>query len=140
MELDLNIIAPLITMQAVIPIMRKQSAGSIVNVSSGIIFSALPNTGAYSASKSGLAMLSGVARAELATAGIQVSTMYPFITATDFIKSIKAGRESASHMESSHAPQPQKPELVAEKIIELIRTGDERADLVSEKFGGSFKG
>lgn len=38
-------------MQAVIPVMRKQGAGSIVNVSSGITFSALPGTGAYPASK-----------------------------------------------------------------------------------------
>jgi len=48
--LELNLVAPLVTMQAV-TVMRKQAAGSIVNVSSGITFSALPDSGAYGASK-----------------------------------------------------------------------------------------
>lgn len=52
--LDLNLVAPLVTMQAVIPIMRTQATGSIINVSSGTTFSALPGTGAYAASKAGL--------------------------------------------------------------------------------------
>jgi NADP-dependent 3-hydroxy acid dehydrogenase YdfG len=138
--LDLNLVAPLITMQAVIPIMRKQAAGSIVNVSSGITFSALPGSGAYAGSKAGLSKLSAVARAELADTGIAVSTMYPFVTNTEFIESIRAGRESASRLESSHAPQPQAPEQVAEAILDLIKTGAEQADLVPEQFGGSFKG
>lgn len=140
--LDLNLVAPLVTMQAVIPVMRKQGAGSIVNVSSGITFSALPGTGAYSASKAGLSKLSAVARAELADAGITVSTMYPFITATEFLGSIRAGSESASRLEHSHAPQPQPqpPGQVAAAILDLIRTGDQQADLVPEQFGGSFEG
>ena len=82
--LDLNLVAPLVTMQAVIPIMREQGAGSIVNVSSGITFSALPGSAAYGASKAGLNKLSAVARAEFAAAGVVVSTMYPFITDTEF--------------------------------------------------------
>ena len=138
--LDLNLVAPQVTMKAVLPLMRAQGAGSIVNVSSGISFSALPGTGAYSASKAGLNMLSAVARAELGSEGIAVSTMYPFVTATEFIDSVRAGQEAASQLESSHAPQPQAPEQVADAILDLIRTGAEQADLVPEQFGGSFKG
>ena len=63
--LELNLVAPLLTMQAVIPVMRKQAAGGIVNVSSGTTFSALPASGAYAASKAGLNMLSAVARVDL---------------------------------------------------------------------------
>jgi NADP-dependent 3-hydroxy acid dehydrogenase YdfG len=135
--LDLDLVAPLVAMQAVLPLMREQGAGSIVNVSSGTTFSVIPGTGAYSAAKAGLAMLSAIARAELAGAGIAVSTMYPFITATGFLESVRAGHEAASQLESSHAPQPQKPEQVAEAILELIRTGAERADLVPEQRGGT---
>src|SRR5664279_3874199 len=138
--LELNLIAPLVTMQAVIPIMRKQAAGSIVNVSSGITFSALPGSGAYGASKAGLGKLSAVARAELASEGIAVSTMCPFVTGTEFIESIRAGHQSASQLESRHAPQPQPPEQVAEAILDLIKTGAEQADLVPEQFGGSYQG
>jgi len=137
---DLNLVAPLVTMQAVVPVMRKQGAGSIVNVSSGITFSALPGSAAYSASKAGLNKLSAVARAELADAGIAVSTMYPFITDTEFIESLRGETESASQLESSHAPKPQTPEQVAEAILDLVTTGAEQADLVPEQIGGSYKG
>lgn len=138
--LDLNLVAPLITMQAVIPVMREQGAGSIVNVGSGISFAAIPGSGAYAASKAGLAKLSAVARAELVDASIAVSTIYPFVTATEFTASVRAGREAAEQLESDHAPQPQQPEQVAEAILELIKTGAEQADLVPEQFGGTYHG
>lgn len=138
--LDLNLVAPLITMQAVLPVMRKQHAGSIINVGSGISFAALPGSGAYAASKAGLAKLSAVARTELADAGIVVSTMYPFVTATEFTESVRAGRDAAERLESSHAPQPQQPEQVAEAILQLMKTGAAQADLVPEQFGGSYQG
>jgi len=138
--LDLNLVAPLVTMQAVLPLMRKQGGGSIVNVSSGITFSALPGSAAYAASKAGLEKLSAVARAELADAGIAVSTMYPFVTDTEFTESLRGETELASQLESSHAPTPQSPEQVANAILDLIRTGDAQADLVPEQFGGSYQG
>lgn len=138
--LDLNLVAPLVIMQAVLPLMRKQGGGSIVNVSSGITFSALPGSAAYGASKAGLEKLSAVARAELADAGIAVSTMYPFVTDTEFIKSLRGETALASQLESSHAPTPQSPEQVAEAILDLIRTGGAQADLVPEQFGGSYQG
>lgn len=127
-------------MKAVLPGMRAQGAGSIVNVASGITFSDLPGTGGYSAAKAGLSKLSAVARAELADAGIAVSTMYPFITATEFSGALRGSRDSAASLESSHAPQPQRPELVADAILDLVRTGAERADLVAAQFGGTYRG
>ena len=138
--LELNLVAPLLTMQAVIPVMRRQTAGSIVNVSSGTTFSALPGSGAYAASKAGLNMLSAVARADLEEAGIVVSTMYPFITDTEFVESIRAGQEAASRQVSSGGMQAQPPELVAQAILDLVQTGAEQADLVPAQFGGSYTG
>jgi NADP-dependent 3-hydroxy acid dehydrogenase YdfG len=138
--LDLNLVAPLITMRAVIPVMREQGAGSIVNVSSGIALSVIPGSGAYAGSKAGLGHLSAVARKDLESAGIVVSTMYPFITATEFLDSVRAGHEAAAQLEHSHGPRPQTPDQVAEAILDLIKTGAERADLVPAQFGGSFQG
>ncbi|GAB4085380.1 SDR family oxidoreductase [Myceligenerans cantabricum] len=138
--LELNLVAPLLTMREVVPVMRQQGTGSIINVSSGITLSTIPGSGAYASSKAGLNQLSAVARADLAGAGITVSTVYPFITATEFLDSVRAGHESAAQLESDHGPRPQSPEQVAETILELIRTGAERADLVPEQFGGSFTG
>ncbi len=138
--LDLNLVAPLVTMQAVIPAMRKQGAGSIINVSSGTTFSAFPGSGAYASSKAGLNKLSAVARVELASAGIVVSTLYPFITDTEFVESLRAGKVAVSRLVSSGALQAHPPELVAEAILDMVKTGAEQADLVPEQFGGSYKG
>lgn len=138
--LELNVIAPLVTMQAVIPLMRTQGGGSIINISSGIWFRPLPDSAAYSASKAALSALSGVARIDLAAANIAVSTLYPFITATDFVASIKAGRELAEKLEGPISALRQQPELVAAKVLELIHTGAEKADLVPVQFGGSYPG
>ena len=140
--LDLNVVAPLAAMQAVIPIMRSQGAGSIVNVSSGTTLVVRPGAGAYAASKAALNMLSSVARMELAGDGIAVSTVYPFITATDFHASLRAGdvRVTAPSEESPPELRPQRPEQVAEVILELIRSGAEKADLVPTRFGGTYRG
>jgi NAD(P)-dependent dehydrogenase (short-subunit alcohol dehydrogenase family) len=140
--LDLNVVAPLAAMQAVIPIMRSQGAGSIVNISSGTTLVVRPGVGAYAASKAALNMLSSVARLELAGAGIVVSTVYPFITATEFHRSLRAGelQATASPQEIPAELRPQRPEQVAEVILEVIRSGAERADLVPMRFGGTYLG
>jgi NADP-dependent 3-hydroxy acid dehydrogenase YdfG len=139
--LELNVVAALAAMQAVVPVMRAQGAGSIVNVSSGTTLVVRPGTGAYAASKAALNMLSGVARLELADAGIVVSTVYPFLTATEFHSSLRAGALQAAPRENAPPElQPHRPEQVAEVVLELVRTGAERADLVPERFGGSYRG
>jgi NAD(P)-dependent dehydrogenase (short-subunit alcohol dehydrogenase family) len=140
--LDLNVVAALAAMQAVIPVMRNQGAGSIVNVSSGTTLAVRPGAGAYAASKAALNMLSSVARLELADAGIAVSTVYPFITATEFHRSLRAGELRAPSSPEEVPPdlRPQRPEQVAEVILEVIRSGAERADLVPARFGGTYRG
>ena len=83
-------------MQAVLPVMRAQGGGAIVNVSSGTVFSVLPLSGAYAASKQGLAMLSATARLELAYALHRRPDLDLFVTSTEFVDSIKAGKEAAT--------------------------------------------
>lgn len=138
--LDLNTIAPLVLMQAVVPFMRQQGAGSIVNVSSGATLATYPGSAAYTSSKSGLNMLSSVARLELASSGIAVSLMHPFVTTTEFYGAVKSGTETAKAQEADMVSFAHKPELVADMILDLIRTGEAQADLVPAAYGGSFKG
>lgn len=137
---ELNVVAPLVMMQTVIPTMRSQGAGSFVNISSGIWFHPISESGAYSATKAAISTLTGVARLDLAETNIAVSLMYPFITETELVDSIKAGRESAERIEAPIASERQSPELVASKILELIRTGEKQGDLVPKKYGGSYEG
>ncbi len=61
----LNVLGPIIAMQAVIPLMRAQGGGSIVNVNSGTAFMTVPQYSVYSASKRALLGFSLTARAEL---------------------------------------------------------------------------
>lgn len=75
--LDLNAVAPLVTMQAVIPGMRERGRGSIINVGSGATLAVYAGSAAYTASKAELNMLSNVARLELSDYGIVVSTIHP---------------------------------------------------------------
>ena len=140
--LDLNLTAPLTTMQAVLPVMRAQASGAIVNVSSGTVFSVLPLSGAYTAaSKQGLgdAVSNRPAPSNLPPCGIVVSTFYPFVTSTEFVDSIKAGKEAATQMMSDGGLKAQPPELAADAIIDLIRSGAERADMVPQQFGGTYQ-
>lgn len=128
---ELNVVGALAALQAVVPVMRRQGAGSIVNVSSGTTLFTPAGTGGYAATKAALNMLSAVARAELADDGIVVSTVYPFITATEFHHALRAGGGVPA---GARRPgmEPQSPEHVAGAILGLVESGDERAVLVPE--------
>jgi short-subunit dehydrogenase len=82
----LNVLAPIIAVQAVIPVMRAAGAGAIVNVNSGTAFMTIPQYSVYSTSKRALLGFSLTARAELEKDGIVVSEVYPAVTATNFGK------------------------------------------------------
>lgn len=125
---ELNFYAPLLTMQAVIPAMRKQGGGAIVNVSSMTSRMVLPGVGGYSATKSALNMLSQVARRELAADGIVVSLVYPAVTATEFHQSLAAGQIVGG----SSGPKPHTAEFVAEAILGVIESGDEEVQLTQD--------
>lgn len=117
---DLNVIAPLMTMKAVLPAMRAQGRGAIVNISSATSLRVIPGLGGYAATKSALNMLSQTARIELAGAGIAVSVVYPRLTATEFHQRLRAGRHGGDtrHMEAHP------PELVAKTIAWAVETGE----------------
>ncbi|MCU1407206.1 MAG: Short-chain dehydrogenase [Glaciihabitans sp.] len=133
--LELNLIAPLAMMQAVLPVMRRQGAGSIINISSGTTFADVPGTGGYVASKIALERLSAITRTELDGTGITVSTMIPFVTSTEFLTSIRAGRTEAESMTAG--ADFDTPEQVADAILELIGSGEPQKDLVPRAYGGT---
>ena len=135
--LELNLVAPLMMMQAVIPPMRRQGTGRIINVSSGATLATYPGSAAYTSSKAGLNMLSGVARLELAEAGITVSTVYPFMTASEFYQSVKSGQDVAIEEAQQSAAFAHAPERVAEKILAMVECGEAQGDLVPRAWGGT---
>jgi short-subunit dehydrogenase len=82
--MNLNVFAIVRTMQAVIPIMREQGGGMILNISSRVSKNYFPGLSAYASTKYALNAISLTARQELAKDNIVVSVFHPKITATDF--------------------------------------------------------
>jgi len=114
--LDLNVFGPLATMQAVIPIMREQGGGLIINVSSMVSKMHIPGLAAYAATKAALNMLSDTARAELASEHIRVISIYPRLTTTDFGKNSLGNRGAHQEGRQRSSGPVDTPEFVAEKI------------------------
>ena len=123
--MELNVFGPLIAMQEVIPIMRRQGGGMILNVSSMVTRMYFPDLAAYSSTKYALNSLSLTARKELEKDNIVVSVFHPKMTATDF------GRNAKGEAYDSHAGRPvmavETAEAVAEAILEQL--GSEVAEV-----------
>ena len=110
--MDLNLYGPLLTMQAVIPTMRQQGGGVILNVSAPLAqMPSIPSLGAYASTKAALTLITLTARAELAADHIRVGVIYPGMMATEMHR----------HLLPAGAPQREAPEAVAEKILEAAQ-------------------
>ena len=122
--LQLNVISLVAMTQAVLPAMRAQGSGRIVNISSGTTRMALPGVGAYAATKAAVNMLAAVARRELEADGIAVSLVLPSITATEF---------GGGRYQPGEQPRPgvvaHSAECVGQVVLRALRTGEERIDI-----------
>ena len=121
---DLDVVGPLVAMQQVIPIMRKQGGGTIINISSGTALMHLPNMSAYSSLKRALADISLTAREELKKDNINVSVMYPFMTLTDFEKNTIKDSVPEDGEQGPRQYSPDTAEYVAQKMLEGIESGE----------------
>lgn len=83
--LDTNLIGPLLLVQALAPIMKKNGYGRIVNISSGLgqLSDMGAGTPAYRVSKTALNALTRTLAAELAGSGVLVNSMCPGWVKTD---------------------------------------------------------
>ncbi len=120
--MSLNVYGPLVAMQAVIPIMRQQHGGTIVNISSGVTKIVFPNISGYAATKSALNMISLTARKELAADGITVCLVYPGLTDTDFRKNAITSKVPFTPP-ARDLPPADPPEAVAQSILRVVETG-----------------
>lgn len=104
--IDINIKGIYHGMRAVLPIMRTQGAGIILNMSSGAAHNPLEGWSQYCAAKAATAMLTRCAHLENKGKGIRVIGLSPGTVATDMQRRIKAsGINPVSQMDfSAHAP------------------------------------
>jgi short-subunit dehydrogenase len=90
---ETNLFGALSAMQAVIPVMKQQNSGTIINISSVAGHLPLPYSAAYSGTKFALNAMSKAARVELRKRNINVLTVCPGYVRTNFSANAVRGGE-----------------------------------------------
>ncbi|NJX15580.1 SDR family oxidoreductase [Tamlana crocina] len=130
---DTNFFGPINVIKAVLPQMRKQHSGLIINITSIAGYMGLPYRGVYSASKGALELLTEAFRMELKDFNIEMTNVAP----GDFATNIAAGRYHAPLLDDSpykkpygntlklmneHVDSGSNPNLMAEAVYSIINT------------------
>jgi NAD(P)-dependent dehydrogenase (short-subunit alcohol dehydrogenase family) len=120
-QLETNLFGAVWVTQAVLPAMREQGSGHIIQVSSIGGISAFPNVGAYHASKWALEGLSQALAQEVADFGIKVTSIEPGGFSTDW------GGSSAKHAEALPAYADFKKRADEQRASRTASPGDPTA-------------
>lgn len=130
---ETNFFGPIRVMKAVIPHMRQQRQGLIINITSIAGYMGLPYRGVYSASKGALELLTEAFRMELKEFNVHMTNVAP----GDFATNIAAGRYHAPILNTSpyalsyrktlelmdaHVSEGKDPQLMATAIYNIINT------------------
>ena len=139
---DTNVFGAVDMIKAVLPGMRANKSGSILNISSIGARITPPGSGYYSATKAALEGLSGSLHKELKPLGINVTVVEPGAFRTDFAgRSLTqsatpigdyaetAGRRRKEH-DTMHGTQPGDPAKAAEAIVTVTESAEPPALLV----------
>ena len=146
-QFDTNVFGLFALTRAVLPIMRVQRSGNIINISSIAGLVGFPGSGYYAASKHAIEGWSDSLRAEVAPLGIGVACVEPGPFRTDWAgrslrqtrNRIEAYAETAGKrmaMTSGYSgEQPGDPVRAGEAMIEVVSRDDVPRHLVLGKFG-----
>ena len=130
---DTNFFGPINVIKAVLPQMRKQQSGLIINITSIAGYMGLPYRGIYSASKGALELLTEAFRMEIKDFNIKMTNIAP----GDFATNIAAGRYHAPLLEHSpykkpygntlelmnaHVDSGSNPNIMAHAVLKVINT------------------
>jgi NAD(P)-dependent dehydrogenase (short-subunit alcohol dehydrogenase family) len=125
--MDTNVYGPHRVMRAVLPTMRAQRSGLIINISSIAANFGLPYRGFYSASKAALDRLSEALSTEVARFGIQVVTVQP----GEFNTNIASARLRPEVISEANKPGYEKAMAVLGGSMHYSRDPDELARVVA---------
>jgi NAD(P)-dependent dehydrogenase (short-subunit alcohol dehydrogenase family) len=103
--LDTNLKGPFLFMRQVIPIMKKQGKGVIVNIASRLGVVGVANLSAYCASKFGLIGLTQAAASETAGKGVKIYAVLPAGVNTQLLRAGDLNLDPAKLMTPEHVAQ-----------------------------------
>jgi 3-oxoacyl-[acyl-carrier protein] reductase len=113
-----NVKGPWLCICAVLPAMREQGGGKIVNLSSDLILSGIPGLLHYVASKGALTAMTRSLARELGPDGICVNAVAPGLTTTD--AAMTHGQEAAERSIRTRAiPREQTPDDITGTVVFL---------------------
>ena len=132
-----NVFGLLNVTRAVLPSMRKQKSGHIINISSIGGYSSYPGWGVYSSTKFAVEGLTESLHDELAPLGIHATVVEPGFFRTDFLDSsslIKTASVISDYadtvgkmrdsMEGHNHQQPGDPSKLAQAILQLVKAAE----------------
>lgn len=125
--MDVNYFGAFNAIRAVLPIMRAQQRGHIVNVSSVVGKFAFPYHGAYSATKFAMIGLTESLRGELEGSGITATVVLPGSTRTEFFD---VQRTNDGHVSAPTGPQ-QDADVVARAIVRSVEKPTPEVNMIS---------
>ncbi|AUP81356.1 SDR family oxidoreductase [Flavivirga eckloniae] len=146
---DTNFFGPINVIKAVLPQMRKQQSGLIINITSIAGYMGLPYRGIYSASKGALELLTEAFRMELKGFNINMTNVAP----GDFATNIAAGRYHAPLLEDSpykksygntlslmdeHVDNGSNPNIMAQAVYKIINTNNPKVHYKVGEFMQKF--
>jgi len=114
----LNVLAAAAAIRAVVPVMRAQHDGMIINISSIAGRIVIPRIGYYSATKFALTAIGDALRMEEADRGIKVMNVFPGTTRSNFGDNRLGARGRQAHQRF--------PPVTAEKVAKRIANAVER--------------
>ena len=118
-QFETNLFGVIRVTQAVLPIMRKQKSGIIVNISSGAGRFGYPGGSAYVSTKFAIEGLSESMAYELEPFGIRVVLVEPGVIKTNFVNSMVAAKKS----QDPNSPYAQLMQNVATSFQHMIEGG-----------------
>ena len=120
--IDVNLTGPTICVKAIIPSMKKNNWGRIINISSTAAYLGSPRYSAYSASKAGLSQLTRVWAQEVVSFNITVNALCPSYVRTPMMEQTIAIAQNERKISREEAiaflidPVPQKRLIEPEEI------------------------
>src|SRR5215831_6180663 len=126
-QYETNLFGLIRTTQAVLPIMREQKSGIIVNISSGAGRFGYPGGSAYVGTKFAIEGLSESISYELEPFGIKVVLVEPGFIKTNFVQAMVIAKKS----QDPKSPYSQMMQRIAAVSSQLAQRGSE-ADLVAK--------